>query len=114
MNGGVTSYTVDGLLFQNPLNRGHTNVHGVLQNLQIVNFSGNALSALHFSGETLGYNVYAAKSAGNCVDLEYTQNPYRFYGLIASHCSDGLNLVNTKAEEFHGARACSATRSTFR
>ena len=75
----------------------------MLQNLQVVNFSGNALAANNFSGEMAGYNVTVGKSGGNCLDMENTQNPYRFYGLVASHCTNGINLVNTKGEEFHGA-----------
>ncbi|HEY1613149.1 MAG TPA: hypothetical protein VGF97_05575 [Rhizomicrobium sp.] len=58
-----------------------------------------------FSGQTNADNVYAGKKAGNCVDLENTQNLYRFYGLVTAQCAgNGINLVNTKGEEFHGVR----------
>ena len=77
-------------------------VSGTLQNLQVANFPGNALAAKGFSGEFRGYDIFAGSSAGNCVDLENTQNPYRFYGLVASGCATGINLDKTKSEEFHG------------
>ena len=81
----------------------HTNIDAVLQNLQVFKFPGNALSANNFSGEFRAYNVHAASSGGNCVDIENSANPYRFYGLVASGCTIGLNMVQTKSEEFHGA-----------
>ena len=77
-------------------------MRGALQNIQVANFSGNALAANGFAGELRGYNVFAGRSGENCVDLRATDNPYRFYGLVASGCSDGLNLYKTKSEEFHG------------
>lgn len=103
VNGTVLSnYTIDGLLFQNPSGTANTNIRGVLQNLQVANFPGNALIANFFSGELRGYNVFTAQSGGNCVDLQATSNPYRFYGLVASGCTDGLYLKGTQSEEFHG------------
>ena len=75
---------------------------GALENLQVANFPGHALAANKFAGELRGYNVFAGKSGGNCVDLTVTDNPYRFYGLVASGCTIGLNLAGTQSEEFHG------------
>ena len=69
-----------------------------------MNFPGNALSANYFSGEFRGYNVFGGSSRGNCVDVEHTANPYRFYGLVAYGCATyGINLVSTGAVELHGA-----------
>ena len=59
-------------------------------------------AASKFAGELRGYNVFASKAGGNCVDLTVTANPYRFYGLRASGCTIGLNLAGTQSEEFHG------------
>jgi hypothetical protein len=100
------TYSNDGLLFQNPTTPAESvDVNGVLQNLQVVNFPGNALSALDFNGEFRGYNVYAGGSGGNCVDIENKGNPYRFYGLVVQGCRNGtgVNLVSTGAVELHGA-----------
>jgi len=71
-----------------------------LQNFQVANFPGNGLSLNHFSGELRGYNVFAGSSGGNCVDLEYTANPYRFYGLVASGCTSGVNMVHRLTAAF--------------
>ena len=102
VDGSLAAYTGDGLLFQNPSSNVNP-VNAALQNLQVVNFPGNALSAYNFGGEFRGYNVSASKSGGSCVDLEQTANPYRIYGLVAFGCTIGLNMVKTKSEEFHGA-----------
>jgi hypothetical protein len=103
VDGTITTVANAGLLFQNPTGKPHKNGNTVMENLQVANFPGNALSALYYSGELRGYNVYAGAAGGNCVDLEHTDNPYRFFGLVASACKIGLNLVDTKSEEFHGA-----------
>ncbi|MGH6878566.1 MAG: hypothetical protein ACREHV_14485 [Rhizomicrobium sp.] len=92
-------------MFANPTNTAPTNVRGILQHLQVVTFPGNALAANQFSGELRGYDVFAGGSGGNCVDLEHTANPYRFYGLVASGCMIGINMVHSRAEEFHGVSA---------
>ena len=39
------------------------------------------------------------------MDFESTYNPYRFYGLVASGCTIGINMIHSRAEEFHGASA---------
>ncbi|HEX4079190.1 MAG TPA: hypothetical protein VHX61_10000 [Rhizomicrobium sp.] len=104
VDGTSTAYANAGLLFEDPTGTA-PNVRGALETLQVKNFPGNALAANSFSGELRGYNVAAGSSAGNCVDLEHTANPYRFYGLAASGCTIGINLVKTKSEEFHGVSA---------
>jgi len=103
VNGTTVSYTNDGLLFQNPAT-GKSKTNSLLQNLQVLAFPGHALAANAFAGEMRGYNVYAGQSGGNCVDLRATDNPYRFYGLVASGCTSGagINLQGTQSEEFHG------------
>jgi hypothetical protein len=68
-------------------------------------FPGNALAAFGFNGEFRGYNVYAGASGGNCVDIENKGNPYRFYGLTATGCAIGINLVSTGGAEYFGANA---------
>lgn len=47
-------------------------------------------------------NIRAGHSGGNCVHLEQTFNPYRFYGLVATGCNIGINMFQSRAEEFHG------------
>ena len=98
------TYCTDGLLFQAPAGgAGHQAATGVLRDLQVVNFPGHALAAFRPRGELHGYNVFAGSSGGNCVDIENTANPYRFYGLSGGDCAIGLNLVNARSMEFHGA-----------
>ena len=82
---------------------GRRGATGLLRNLQIVEFPGHALAARVPSGELRGYNVYAGNSGGNCIDLENTANPYRFYGVSGGSCNITLNLVNATGLEFHGA-----------
>ena len=67
----------------------------------------NSGQSLFFGGELRGYNVVASNSGGNCVDLEHSSNPYRFYGLVASGCNNGIgiNMYKSRAAEFHGVSA---------
>jgi hypothetical protein len=50
---------------------------------------------MSFSGKLRGYNVYAGAAGGNCVDLEHTDNSYRFFGLVALARQIGLMLGQT-------------------
>jgi hypothetical protein len=98
------TYCNDGLHFQAPAKAaGQVAAAGIMRNLQVVNFPGNALSAYHMGGEMRAYNVFAASAGGNCWDIENTANPYRFYGISGGTCSIPLNLVNARGMEFHGA-----------
>jgi hypothetical protein len=98
------AYCDDGLHFQAPAKTaGQVAATGIMRNVQVVNFPGNALSAYHMGGEMRAYNVFADSAGGNCVDIENTANPYRFYGISGGSCTIGINLVHARGMEFHGA-----------
>jgi hypothetical protein len=59
-------------------------VNAALQNLQVVHFPGNALSANVFSGEFSGYNVFAGINGDRAITGWYADANSKLHGFVRS------------------------------